>query len=293
MEQFEMKTQNTSTFAKLIDILAKLIGDGRFRISPKGFYFRAMDPSHVCMIILDLPSQTFETFDCMKAQEIKINFADLNRAMKRGAAWDTLRLTKDAVNNKLRVQFIDKVTRTFRIGIIAPEADDEEEPPEPVLNLHRCLINSADFSRAVKDAKVFGEYASMTLTQDCLTISAIGDAGSNDSEIIPLEAPTIKEPQIASYSLDYLADILKIEGLADHLELGIGTDMPMTVSAKFLLAPQGKEDSDETAKKEASAMFMLAPRVDEEETEEDVGADNDKTGDSNEESDDSDEEEMI
>lgn len=292
MEQFEMKTQNTSTFAKLIDLLAGLLSDARFQISKKGLYFRAMDPSHVMMVELNLPAQAFEAFECMKSQEIKIDIADLNRAMKRGAARDTLRLTKDAQNNKLRIQFIDKSTRTFRIGIKVRDEDDEDEPPKPSLSLNKCTINSGDFSRAIKDAKVFGEYAVMTLTQDNLTVSATGDTGSTDSEIIPLEAPKVKEPQVSQYSLEYLSDILKIDSLADRLELELGTDFPLKVSAKFLLAPQNSENSDEAANKEASAMFLLAPRVEEEDVE-DVGAGESESDASAEDESEDSEEDMI
>lgn len=275
MSEFRAEMERAGAFIKLMDVIATMVSDGILRVSEKGITLRAMDPSHVCSIDLKLTPEFFgKSFTPGKLQDLKIDFIDLTHILKRLSATDTLKLTKDVSNNKLRIQTVGNVTRTFRIGLIAFEEGDEKDPPTPRLDLNgHCSVKSADFTRAIKDAKIFADYAQITLTDSLLIIAANGDTGDVASEISELQELQVKGTQTSMYSLEYLVDIMKVDAVSDLLLLEFSSDLPVKITAQL------EHDS--------VIQFLLAPRVEgEDEDEEDVGA-----GES--EPEDSDEEDMV
>lgn len=258
MNEFKIGMEFAKDFASIIEVIGTLVSRANFSLKTKGFLFRAMDDAHVAMVTLKLPVEWFEMYSTATPQDIQLNLIDLGRILKRAGAKDSLTLTGDAQNNKLRVQFKGRSVRTFRVGLLA-DYDEEEESPNPTIDFNaKCALHTGDLVRALKDAQVMGDYVRLTTSdEDLLIISAEGESGDVSSEIQEFLDPltVTKGKQSSAYSLEYLLDIMKASRFATRVNLAFSTDNP--VELVFPL------------EHDARLTFMLAPRVDEDDDDED------------------------
>jgi proliferating cell nuclear antigen len=251
---FEASLESAGNLIKIIDALATIIDIATFKVSPDGLSLKAMDPSHVAMVNLEMPSSAFAKFKCDKTLPIRINLTDLNRFMKRGSAGDALELSLDQKMNKLKLKFKSgKSTRTFSLNLLTEE--EEEETPTPSLDFNAKLsLNTADLQRAIKDAQIVGDFITFSLSEEVLTLEASGDSGNVTVEVEDfIERPSVKEKQSSMYSLEYLADIVKASSVSGTVNIEFSSEMP--IKFEFPLGDEGK------------ITYLLAPRVEEEEEE--------------------------
>ncbi|HUY00856.1 MAG TPA: proliferating cell nuclear antigen (pcna) [Candidatus Deferrimicrobium sp.] len=251
---FEASLDSAGILIKIIDALATIIDIATFKVSSAGLTLKAMDPSHVAMVNLELPKSAFKEFKSDKTLPIRINLTDLNRFMKRGSAGDALDLSLDQKLNKLKLKFKSgKSTRTFSLNLLTEE--EEEESPTPSLDFNAKLsLNTADLQRAIKDAQIVGDFITFSLTEEVLTLEASGDSGNVTIEVEDfIDRPSVKEKQSSMYSLEYLADIIKASSFAGTVNIEFSSEMP--IKFEFPIDPEGK------------ITYLLAPRVEEEEEE--------------------------
>lgn len=251
---FKASLDSAGSFIKIIDALATIIDVATIKVSKAGVSVKAMDPSHVAMVDLELPSDTFTDYKCDKTLPIRINLTDLNRFMKRGSASDTLELSLDQQRNKVKIKFKrGKSTRTFSLGLLTE--DEEEETPSPKLDFNaKFSLNTDEFQRAIKDAQIVGDYITFTISEELLTLEASGDSGDVTIEVEEFtDPPDIKGKQSAMYSLEYLVDIIKAGSVSGIVNVEFSTEMP--IKFEFPLDTEGK------------ITYLLAPRVEEEEEE--------------------------
>jgi proliferating cell nuclear antigen len=252
---FKASFESAGNFIKIVDALATIIDVATFKVSPTGLMLKAMDPSHVAMVDLQLSKDAFTEFNCDNELPIRINLTDLNRFMKRGAASDALELSLDQQTNKLKIKFKKgKSTRTFSLGLLTE--DEEEEIPTPNIDFNaKFSLNTDELQRAIKDAQIIGDYITFIISEETLTLEASGDSGEVTIEFEEFtDPPTIKGKQSSIYSLEYLADIIKAGSVSGTVHVEFSSEMP--IQFEFPLENEGK------------IKYFLAPRVEEEEEEE-------------------------
>ena len=57
--KFEAKLSDARVFSQIVDAISVLIDEGNYYLGPEGLSFRAMDPSHVAMVELELNKTLF------------------------------------------------------------------------------------------------------------------------------------------------------------------------------------------------------------------------------------------
>jgi proliferating cell nuclear antigen len=251
---FKASLDSAGNFIKIIDALATIIDIGTFKVDKAGLSMRAIDPTHVAMVDLELPPEAFTKYECDKTVPIRVNLIDLNRFMKRGSANDALELSLDEQRNKLKIKFKKgKSTRTFSLSLVT-EGEDEETPI-PSLDFNaKFSLNTGDLQRAIKDAQIVGDYITFSIAEEILTLEASGDSGEVTIEVEEFtETPVLKGKQSAIYSLEFLADIIKAGAVSPNVSVEFSSEMP--VKFDFPLDSDGK------------IIYFLAPRVEEEEDE--------------------------
>ena len=257
---FKASLDSAGTFIKVIDALATIIDNATFKVTKAGLSLKAMDPSHVAMVNLEMPSGAFTDYTAEKTLPIRINLVDLNRFMKRGSAGDTLELSLDQKVNKLKIKFKkEKSTRTFSLSLLTE--DEDEDVPTPSLEFDaKFSLNTGDLQRAIKDAQIVGDFITFSISEEVLTLEASGDSGDVTVEVEDfIETPKVKEKQTSIYSLEYLADIAKASSVSGTVSIEFSSEMP--IKFEFPLDNDGK------------ISYLLAPRVEEEEEEyEDIDA---------------------
>ncbi len=96
----------------LISAISKVIEEGVFIVVPEnGFRFRAMDPSHVILLDMNFPRESFEEFDVDKEYQLGVNLEDLAKVLRRARKEDKLEIRAD--ENTISISFIGKGYREF------------------------------------------------------------------------------------------------------------------------------------------------------------------------------------
>ncbi len=251
---FKAAFNSAGNFIKIIDALATIIDVATFQVSESGLSMRAMDPTHVAMVNLEMPKNAFGDYKCDKSLPIRVNLTELNRFMKRGSANDALELSLDTQRNKLKLQFKkEKSTRTFSLNLVSE--GDEEEPPIPNVEFNaKFSINTDEIQRAIKDAQIVGDYITFSISKESLTLEATGDSGEVTIELEDFtDVPNVQGNQSSMYSLEFLADIIKAGAVSGSVSVEFSSEMP--IKFNFPLENEGK------------IIYFLAPRVEEEEEE--------------------------
>jgi len=232
----------------IIAAISELVDEANFVVAPDGLRLRAMDPSHVAMVELDLPPTAFDEYECTEETTIGVNFDEFKKLLKRASARERLEMEL-ANRSRLIIRFVGKALRTFRMPLI-DIAGEELPSPSIEFNVKARVIADA-LKDAIKDASVISDYVRFKADQEALTIMASGDRGdvevklSEDmGSLVELE---VKEPSASTYSLSYLSDMMKAVVAAEIATIQFSTDMPLRLD--FELPGEGR------------ITYYLAPRM--------------------------------
>ncbi|MEM2907128.1 MAG: hypothetical protein QW739_03520 [Candidatus Odinarchaeota archaeon] len=129
------------------------------------------------------------------------------------------------------LKFIGKATRRFSLSLIDIQA---ENIPTPNIDFKSSVKMTTDTLRqAIEDAQIISDHIKLAMEGEVLTLKAIGDTGEveiklekdNDS-VLSVET---QENSSATYSLEYLNDIMKGASTSNIVELSFATNMPIKI----------------------------------------------------------------
>ncbi|MEM1573855.1 MAG: proliferating cell nuclear antigen (pcna) [Candidatus Methanomethylicaceae archaeon] len=231
----------------IIEAISVLVDEGVFIAGPNGIKLRAMDPSRVAMVDLEIPSSAFESYECDSEIPIGVNFDDMKSIVKRAKSDEKLEL--EIAQARLKIKLIGKFTRTFSMPLL-DLGKEELSIPKISFSVNTRLLTSA-LEEAIKDAEVVSDFIKIIAENDLLKIMASGDRGEVEIEITKdsgeLLSIELKEPSHALYSLNYLKKMMTATDLSDVCTLMFSTDMPLRLD--FNMAIGGK------------VTYYLAPRM--------------------------------
>lgn len=231
----------------IIESISVLVDEGVFIASPNGIRLRAMDPSRVAMVDLELPASAFETYQCDGEVPIGVNFDDVKSIVKRAKSDEKLEL--EISEARLKIKLIGKLTRTFSLPLL-DLGKEELSVPKITFSANAKLLASS-LEDAIKDAEVVSDFVKLIAEENSLKIVASGDRGEVEIEITKdsgeLLSMELKEPSRALYSLSYLKKMMSASDLSDVCALMFSTDMPLRLD--FNMAMGGK------------ITYYLAPRM--------------------------------
>ncbi len=233
----------------VLTAIGKVITEGVFVVDPeKGFLFRALDSSHVVMVDMRFPPESFEEFEVDERTSIGVNLEEVAKVLRRAAKDDRLELMAD--EQSLTIAFSGRLYREFRM----PSLDiTEEQIPEPQLSLKaRVKVLSDTYREMIKDLEFIGDVVRFEASEEKFVARSTGELGEAEivfnRELGGIMDMEVEGEQAASYSLDYFTDLAAAARVADTIEIRFSTDMPVMVEHYL---PQG-----------AKFLFLLAPRVD-------------------------------
>ena len=118
--------KDTKFWKSCIGVIADLIEEATFKVTPTGLKMKAMDPSHVALVDFELPSNAFNEFMVDKPITLNINLAEMNKIMARAKLEDELTLEFDSSENRLILTFRGDSTRRFTMSLI--DLDETDVP---------------------------------------------------------------------------------------------------------------------------------------------------------------------
>lgn len=246
---FKAVLADSRIWRSVIESISTLVEEGVFIADPTGIRLRAMDPSRVAMVDMELPKTSFESYECSGEMPIGVNFDDMKNIMKRAGANEKLELERMEKEARLKIRFKGKTTRTFSLPLL--DMGKEELSVPRISFLATVKLPAATLMDAIKDAEVVSDFVKISAEDEKLTITASGDRGEVEVEITKdsgeLLSVELKESAHALYSLTYLSKMMVASDLSEIAILMFSTDMPLRLD--FNLPSGGR------------IVYYLAPRM--------------------------------
>ncbi|MEM2527548.1 MAG: hypothetical protein QW825_04670, partial [Candidatus Bathyarchaeia archaeon] len=182
--------------------------------------------------------------------KVCVNLSELLKLLKRAGKDDTIEISLDEETGNFLVRIKGRYVRTFNIPVL--EAS-EEEVPEPKISFNaKVTLTTDDLHETLEDAALVSDNVRIETDGENLIMNAKGDVAGAKIEVrkgsdalISIEA---KEPSRATFSLNYLTEIVKAASdTSDIVTLEFSTDMPIRLD--FRQRYDGK------------LVYLLAPRI--------------------------------
>ena len=257
--------EQASFFKKIIDSLKGLVEDITFNCSPQSMDLQAMDISHVSLISICLPSQIFQQYNCPEDMNLSFNVDVLNKVLKSASGDDVLTIssenTSEDITIEISTQNEDKNT-TFHLK---PVDINEEAVTIPdhayTANLQ---MGSSEFNNLVRSLSEVNDSVKVQCRKDSVSFSVtdslLSATTKYTSGVIKEKAEEeievkVSEDCTVSYALRYLKAISGASGLSPRVSLSFSDSFPLLV--------------EYTLNEEGFVRFYLAPKVNEEQSDED------------------------
>ena len=247
---FEIVFDGAKEFADLKDTASNLIDEAAFKIAEEGISMRAMDPSRVVLLDLNLPASIFSKYDLDGEETVGVNMDHFKKVLKRGKGKDILVLRKGE-ENFLEITLEGTAKRTFRLPLIEVEELELDLPELPFTV--KAVILGEVLKEAVKDASLVSDSIKFIAKENEFVMRAEGETQEveikltlEDEGLLDLN---VEEETRSAYGVSYLADMAKGIGKADEVVLRFGNEMPLQM--------------DYPIRDEGRLTFLLAPRVEE------------------------------
>ncbi|MGD8545077.1 MAG: proliferating cell nuclear antigen (pcna) [Candidatus Bathyarchaeota archaeon] len=247
---FKLKMSNAKLLKDMASAIAILVDEATFQINPENMKLRAMDPSRVAMVDFEWPKTVFEEYTCSEPMKMCINISELLKLIKRADKNEILELSLDEKTAKLRVKITGKYTRNFTMPTL--EATEEEVPiPKVTFNV-TAKATTGGLRQAIEDAQLVSDHVRIEAEADKLILNASGDLMGATIELQKgsdalLDLQT-KQPSKATFSLSYLAEIIKAASATSEITtMEFASDMPVRLD--FQQINEGK------------LSYYLAPRI--------------------------------
>jgi len=227
-----------------ISIIADLVTEAQFKITPDSMELVAMDPASVAMVTFKLLSSCFEEYDVKEEQVIALNLNNVKQVLRRAT---NCKITLELVEGHLKFIMKGKSIKTFMLPLIDIE---DSEKKVPSLNFEATIVTeSSTFIEAIEDMDIIGESVSFEVDKNLFKVSSKGDLSKADVEIKSDEKTKIVTDNKfkSKYSIEYLKKMMQGSKLAPQVTMQFANDYPLRLEYKVLNKLQ--------------LVFILAPRV--------------------------------
>ncbi|KAH0795218.1 proliferating cell nuclear antigen [Histomonas meleagridis] len=260
----EIVFHQASFFKRIVDSLKDLVEDVTFNCDSDGMTLQAIDVSHVSLISIELPAETFSTYTCTEPLELSFNVGTLIKVLKSAGSNDLLTIKTDHQNEDIEIQINspnDEKSTRFKLKPV----DVQKEPVSIPMHQYRAKLSlgSDGLTKLVKSLSEVNDSVTVNCTDgsvsfsvsdslvDAITTYSTGEVPGNMDEDVEVN---VSESCRVSYALRYLKAISAESGLASRVTLHFSPNFPLLVEyqlneggfVKFYLAPKVDEDgSDE------------------------------------------------
>lgn len=225
--------------------ITALVSECRMHFLSKGIHSRAVDPSNVAMVIVDVPKESLESY---RLEEEKTIGLDMNRIFEISKSISAKDLVELSLINETNLR-IKSGSLEYTLSLIDPSAI-RKEPKIPELNLPaKIALNAGEFKKVTSAMEKISEHIILKSDKNSFTIEAKGDVEKMTFTMTAGELLEFNGGEARSmFSLDYLKEFCKVASAGDLLTIYLGTNYPGRFSFELV---DGK----------VRVEFILAPRV--------------------------------
>jgi proliferating cell nuclear antigen len=232
---------------ELVEVVSTLVTETKLQITKEGIEVKAVDPSHVAMLVLSLKKASFEEFSG-EPTEIGVDVEKFKDVLKLSKPGDILELNYDSAKKRLVVS-VGKITRSMGVvdpgGITDPKVPNVNPPGKVVLKID-------ELRQGIRGSESISDHVTIALEPDYFIMHSEGESDRLDlriprSELAELD---VKDAVRSMYPLDFFSSMVKSISSAEEVTMYVGNEYPLKL--QFTMA-QGHGDG----------RFLLAPRVEE------------------------------
>ena len=235
MKCLKLVFPKASKFKNITQALTKVVDETPFFISEMGVSVKSLSEDKTTMLVLQLPSEAFETVEFEEPIAFKVNTKELHRIARRATRNDILELTIDRENRILKVEFRDKKTDIVRSFEVPVSFEGIEELSEPKVELPvKGEMLASDFKDIISDAKLVGDELEILYKDNTIHIR-VEEAGRSYEAILRENEPllsissTVDEAH-AKYGVDLLTATARAASSSTTMTFQFGTALPIKVT---------------------------------------------------------------
>jgi proliferating cell nuclear antigen len=243
MFKLRMKMEN---LREVVEVVSTLVSEVKLTISKDGLEAKAVDPSHVAMLVLKLNKGVFEEFTG-ESTELGVDIEKLKEVLRLSKPGDVIDFQFDGKNRL--VASLGRVTRQMAVvdpaGITDPKVPNVNPPAQ-------VTVKTEDLRQGIRGSESFTDHVTLTLEPDAFTMHSEGETDQLDLRIVKenLTKLDVKEAVKSMYPLDFFSAMVKSIGSEDTT-LHVGNEYPLKVEfsmgsgrgeGRYLLAPRVEED---------------------------------------------------
>jgi proliferating cell nuclear antigen len=239
--------KNTSEWKAVVNAIGDVVEDAMFICNSDGITFRGMDASHIALLDVTFPKESFETFEA-RTSFFGLRVDDFKKVLNTAGNNDTIEFQIND-NEKLKVLISGSLNMIYNIRLIEKT---EVNTPLPKINYKsKVSMEPNTLSRILSNIQQISEYVTIASERDrikFLGTSEVGDAVINLEKGSPeLEKLDVLEDTSAIYSLEYMAQIIRDVGkaskkvnmeYASNNPIHILFEMPSLAKVEYYLAPR-------------------------------------------------------
>ena len=243
MFKLRIKMEN---LREVVEVVSTLVSEVKLSISKDGLEAKAVDPSHVAMLVLNLHKPVFEEFTG-EPTELGVDVEKLKEVLRLSKPGDVIDFQFDGKNRL--VASLGRVTRQMAVvdpaGITDPKVPNVS-PPASV------TVKTEDLRQGIRGSESFTDHVTLTLEPDAFTMHSEGETDRLDLRIPKENLPKleVKESVKSMYPLDFFSAMVKSIA-AEDATLHVGNEYPLKIEfgmgggrgeGRYLLAPRVEED---------------------------------------------------
>ena len=241
----KLELYNPSIFKEVFDCISHIVDECKLEFDNLGMRINALDKSHITFISLDFKYHLFDTYEVPNPETLLIDTVEFIKVLKRCKNDDILKIETDESN--LILTFDGESTRKYNLRLI----DQEYETPQPPSIDYPVTVTAP--SNLIKDTlgdlKLFNENFKISVDEDYIRLYTDGLKGATEMKY--LHGSHINQYVQSGYSIEKFIDIFRASKLTETVELGLGNDLPVTITFKLVTG-------------DGEVSFLLAPRLSEE-----------------------------
>lgn len=232
---FRFRFSDARIWRYMIASIEKILDESVFVATGEGLSLRALDTSHVVMVDLFYPRDSFSEYE-VEGDEASfgVSFSLLSKVLRRARKDDALELTVD--ESMIEVSLIGRGVRKFRIPQISLTL---ERLPEPRITYTvEARLMSTTFREAVKDLESIADVVTLqAVDDDILVMRGEGDIASGEAEFSLSRGSMIdyrmESPDSSSYTMEYFTYMNQAAQAAEIISVRYSADAPVRVDVEY------------------------------------------------------------
>jgi len=233
------------TLKEAVELLHTLVDEVKINFGKEGVNVKAVDPSHVAMIELNINKSAFEEYKS-SGTELALELEKLKEVLKLAKPGDMVKLTYDDEKNKLVVELA-----AFRRFIPLLDIGSLSDVKVPSLtHTAKAVVNLEMLRQGIRGTESVSSHLTIEIKPEMFRLEGESEQDKVEMTLYKdkgeVEIET-KEGAKSMYALDYFSNVVKAISSAEKVVLHIGKDYPLKMefdiaegngTAKFLLAPR-------------------------------------------------------